>query len=588
MSTVGKKRNGLLANRFQSHFWDTKIKSQNTTKAEVVLGYFIGPWGMLLTNSIVNSYFNQYLTDVVGFTIAKGAWIATFMVLFPVISKLIDAITNVLMSKILDTTVCRQGKVRPWMLLSIPFVFVSILMLFWIPDMDVKIQAVWVIIAYNLYYSVAYTMWNMAKELSVALSTRNVKQRRTNSLAANLVMNMGTGVVSIFFPLMLSGIVRNMAGGNTSRGYFYAMGIIACIAVPLTFVQYFFTRERITEERRSHQNIQNTSDNDKAAEASFKVQLKACLKDKYWIMFMAVELILCIILNLRAISLVYYTGWVVNGNAYGEYAAIQAKFQMIAMQPMFFGIFIMAPLMRKWSRRKIIWIGSTLTIIGSIMAFMGAGSTLMVYAGSALAGFGNVTFTFLLSTFMGDCIDHVEWKTNVRCDGMSGAFFGAATMFAVGIAQGILNLGLMLTGYAKPEQIGTSPNGIALYADQTAASTDWINMCYQGSFIILGIVMFVVFLLFFKIEDGLNDVEVELQERKRAEYAAKGLTYISPEELERLEIEKQEQESEKIRIKELQDRCKKRGLNFETENQKVLSKRAKKKEKAERKAKKNK
>lgn len=323
MSTVGKKRNGLLANRFQSHFWDTKIKSQNTTKAEVVLGYFIGPWGMLLTNSIVNSYFNQYLTDVVGFTIAKGAWIATFMVLFPVISKLIDAITNVLMSKILDTTVCRQGKVRPWMLLSIPFVFVSILMLFWIPDMDVKIQAVWVIIAYNLYYSVAYTMWNMAKELSVALSTRNVKQRRTNSLAANLVMNMGTGVVSIFFPLMLSGIVRNMAGGNTSRGYFYAMGIIACIAVPLTFVQYFFTRERITEERRSHQNIQNTSDNDKAAEASFKVQLKACLKDKYWIMFMAVELILCIILNLRAISLVYYTGWVVNGNAYGESVTVK-------------------------------------------------------------------------------------------------------------------------------------------------------------------------------------------------------------------------------------------------------------------------
>nr|MCR4674561.1 hypothetical protein [Lachnospiraceae bacterium] len=79
MSGVAKEKKGLLANAFKSSFWDSKIKSQNTTKAEVILGYFIGPWGMLLTNSIVNSYFNQYLTDVVGFTINKGAWIASFM-----------------------------------------------------------------------------------------------------------------------------------------------------------------------------------------------------------------------------------------------------------------------------------------------------------------------------------------------------------------------------------------------------------------------------------------------------------------------------------------------------------------------------
>ena len=67
-----RKRHGLLENAFSSHKWDSKIKSANTTKAEMWLGYVIGPYGMLVMQSIVNSYYNQYLTDILGFTAAKA------------------------------------------------------------------------------------------------------------------------------------------------------------------------------------------------------------------------------------------------------------------------------------------------------------------------------------------------------------------------------------------------------------------------------------------------------------------------------------------------------------------------------------
>jgi len=571
-------KKGLLAGAFQKPFWDSKIKSQNTTKAEIILGYFIGPWGMLLTNSIVNSYFNQYLTDVVGFTIAKGAWIATFMVLFPVVSKIIDAITNMVMSKLIDMTTCKQGKVRPWMIISIPFVFLSILMLFWMPFANVYAQAVWVIVGFNLYYSVAFTMWNMSKELGVALSTRNIRQRRTNAMSATLVMNMGTGLVSILFPTMLTAIVRSLAGGNNAHGYFYAMAIIACIMVPLTFIQYFYTRERVTEERREHPDA--AENEGVQTEESFKTQFLACIKNKYWVIFMILIIIWQIITQMRNISLVYYSGWVVHGNSYGEYASVQAKFQIIAMQPMFFGFLFVLPLMQKWGRRRVIWVGSTLTLIGSVVAYIGAGSTLMVYAGSALAGFGNVTFSYLLPSFLGDCIDHVEWKTKVRCEGFSGAIYGAFYMFSVGIAQGLFNLGLALSGYMQPEKIGTNAAGIDLYADQTASATQWINMSYQGTYIIIGLIMFIVFLFIFKIDNDLPIMEKELQDRKIAEFEAKGMVYVSPAEKERLEIEEQDKIAEEIRIKELREKCEKTGKDFETENQKALEKIAKKKEKA--------
>ena len=107
---AAKEKRGLLSGAFASHKWDSRITSANTTAKEMWLGYVLGPYGMLIGQSIVNSYFNQYLTDILGFTVDRAAWIATFMVLFPVVSKLLDAVTNLIMSKLIDMTTCRQGK----------------------------------------------------------------------------------------------------------------------------------------------------------------------------------------------------------------------------------------------------------------------------------------------------------------------------------------------------------------------------------------------------------------------------------------------------------------------------------------------
>lgn len=100
---------GFLANALTKPRWDSRIKSANTTKKEMWLGYVVGVWGMMMTSSIVNSYYNQYLTDVLGFTADKALWIPAFMVTFPVLSKLLDAVTNIVMSKIIDSTLRSGG-----------------------------------------------------------------------------------------------------------------------------------------------------------------------------------------------------------------------------------------------------------------------------------------------------------------------------------------------------------------------------------------------------------------------------------------------------------------------------------------------
>lgn len=585
MSTKAKK--GLLSGWFESSFWDTRITSANVHGKERWLGYVAGPFGVMLLQSIVNSYFNKYLTDTLGFTVSRGLWIAGFMVVFPVLSKLLDAITNVLMAKVLDNTVCRQGKLRPWFILSLPITIASIIMMFAIPDMSAKAQAVWVVISYNLFYSVGYTMWYMAYELSAALSTRNVKQRSGNSMAGQVTKNIGTGIISILFPTILSMISHSVGGDK--QGYLVTLSVMCAIAVPLTFIQYYFTRERITEERRLTETPDQLT---QVREASFGTQLKACLKDKYWVMFIVLIFIYQVLNALKSVSQIYYAGWVVAGNAYGEAAAIQARFTMIAMAPMGPMLFVVLPLIKKYGRSKMIIIGSIMALIGAVGAFFGAGHTAPVYAGTGLGGVGAMFYVYTMMSFTGDAIDHVEYTQNIRVEGITAALVGFMHSLANGLGQGLFNLGLMISKYTTPELVGTiEKNGkvVEVFADQSRGATTWINFSYQGAIALTALLFLVLFLFFFDIDKRMPEVTRALIQRKKAECEAKGIPYVSHEEQQRAEIAKQQAEAEENRVRELKEYCQKKGLDFDAENQKYLDKQAKKAaRKAAKKAKANK
>lgn len=577
MTNQAKSEKGFLANAFQESFWNSRITSANVGKKELWLGYVAGPFGAMLLQSIVNSYFNQYLTDVLGFTASRGLWIASFMVLFPLLSKILDAVTNVLMAKILDKTTCRQGKLRPWMILSLPIMVVSLLLLFWIPFSNPVVMAVWVVIAYNLFYSVGYTMWYMSYELSAALSTRNFKQRKNNSMAGQITKNIGTGMISILFPTILTAISGMV--GNTRTGYLVCMVVMCCIAVPLTFLQYFYTRERITEERRNQYGVEGSAVKEvKVKEASFMTQFKACIKDRYWIMLIILIMLYQVFNAMRSVSQVYYSGWVVNGNAYGEYASIQAKFTMIALSPMGPGLALLLPLFKKFGRSKVIIIGSVFATLGALTAFANMGNTGAIYGGTAIYSIGSMAIIYSLFTFIGDSIDHVEYSQGIRVEGFTAAVVGFAEMFSKGIGQALFNLGLSATNYSTPEVVGSfinkKGNEILLYADQTSGATNWINFSYQGSNMVTGILFFILFVFFFKIEKHMPTVQAALEEKKRKECQAKGIDYIPQSELEKRERAKQAQEAEEIRIQELKAYCGKTGKDFNTENQKVLDKRA--------------
>lgn len=113
------------------------------------------------------TYLNQFYIDVLKLgTVAGGV----FMVLLPILSKILDAVTNLIMGVIIDRTKTKQGKARPWILISAPLLTIAGIMLYVVPKASTTVQAVWVGFSYNLYFAQA----GMAKPEQHFVITRSV------------------------------------------------------------------------------------------------------------------------------------------------------------------------------------------------------------------------------------------------------------------------------------------------------------------------------------------------------------------------------------------------------------------------------
>lgn len=544
---------------FGSAKFDSYVKSANTTRSERWIGYFFGPMGAAILNTTLISYLNVFYTDVLNLT-NSFAWAAAFMTLFPILSKIIDAVTNIIMGQIIEKTRTRQGKARPWIFLSAPLMSIATVLLFLIPREHSVLQFALVALTYNVFFSLAYTMYNMSHTLMVPLSTSNVKQRDALSLFTNMGVNMIPGtIVSLLFPMVLMPLL-----GYDYDKWLTAMIIIAAIALPFTVLEYFFTKERVTEAAISAGEAQTVS---------FREQLKICFSSKYWILMILFMFLYQLMANIMTISLPYFCNWVL-----GKYndGITQTMLSAVGKAPLGFGVFLLWPLVKKFGKRKVMIIGFLIAAAAEAICWVGTHSLPMMLAGSFLYAIGFLP-SYVYSALMADTLDYIEYKDKVRVDGLTASIFTIIGTVTVGIGQGIFNFGLSSSGYEAPRLIEEG-----VYNVQNAATQNFISLAYIG-IPMIALALMAVIMIFLKVENLLPKIHEELTARRKAECEARGEVYVSPEEKAAQEQAEQDRIAEEKRIEELKARCSSKGLNFTEEEAKYQ---AKLKEKQERAAKK--
>ena len=547
------KSKGLFASpRLDSH-----IRSANVTNKERWIGFFFGPAGVILLNAILATYLNVFYTDVLKL---GGLWGGLFLMVFPIVSKVIDAITNIIMGQIIDRTRTRQGKARPWLLVAGPIVAISAVLLFMVPNAGTAVQVIWIIFSFNLYYSIGYTIYYMSHSMMVPLSTRNSKQRDGLAMLTNMAMAIIPGMfVALLFPMM---IIPRL--GVDQGKWIRMISIFAVIALPCVMLEYFFTKERVTEE---------SSGLEKEEKISLKAQMKACFSDRYWLIMMGAMILIQLCNNLQNTSLVYYCNWVLG--TYND-GTTQTFVSAIGNAPLGFGILIMWPLVKKFDKRRVMLVGLALAAVASFTFMFKPTDMGWVLTMLAVRAFGALPLTYITMAMLADALDHVEWQAGFRADGFSMSVYTIIFTVCAGLAQGIFNFGLNATGYVPPAADGT-------WVAQNAAVQNYFVWGYQGIYAIVMIVLIVLF-WFYDVEKHLPQIQKDIVARHRAEAEARGVEYVSPEELARREQEEQDKLAEENRIKELKALCEKKGLNFDEEEAQYQAKLAAAKAKAEAKA----
>ena len=466
------------------------VRSEEVKPAEKWLGYLLGPAGALLLNAVLATYLNVYYTDVLKLT---HVWGGAFLVIFPIVSKIIDAVTNVVMGYIIDRTHTKEGKARPWLLLSAPLLTVTGILLFTVPSGSETVQVIWVIVSYNLFYSFAYTIFNMSHNLMVPLSTRNITERGGLSVFNQIATIMMSGIlVALVFPMVIMPMI-----GVDQEKWITLMSALSVLALPLTLLEYYFTKERVTLEERSA-GIEKT--------VPFAQQLRAIFTDKYMLLIYAYFLIYTAGTSIKNISLVYFCNYVLG--TYND-GITQTMLSVIGGIPMGIGIFAVWPLAKKFGKRNVTLAGFILYAIGGAICWAFPTNMVIMLVGQFIKNIGGLPCAYVFMALFADVLDHLEWKTGFRSDGVAMSVYNIIAVAMVGICTGVFNGLLGHAGYIAPEIV----NGVTVAAAQSDTVKGVITFGFVGLEVFTGVIL-AVLLVFLNVEKGIEKKQAEIKVRE--------------------------------------------------------------------------
>ena len=546
------------AKLMDAKIFNSKVHSRNVEGKEKWLGYLIGPAGALLLNAVLATYLNIYYTDVLKLS-------GLFLVIFPLVSKVVDAITNIVMGYIIDRTKSKQGKARPWLFLSAFLLTATGIMLFAIPQMSDMGKLIWIVISYNLFYSFAFTIYNMSHNLMCPLSTRNTLQRGELSVFNQITTIMMSGIiVALIFPMLIM-----PALGVDASKWILVMSILSAAALPLTLLEYYFTKERVTEEQQGQEE----------KKIPFLKQLKIIFTDKYMLVMYIYFFIYTFGSTLKNIGLVYYCNYVLGTYSDG---ITQMLVSVIGGIPMGIGIFAVWPLAKKFGKKNVTLVGFILYAIGSAFCWIFPNNLVLVLVGQFIKNIGGLPCAYVFMALFADGLDHVEWKSGIRCDGVSMSIYNIIAVTIVGVATAVFNALLSLTGYIAPitkaeytGQVGTqlTPDQIAALTDpkatvafnQSAGVNNFFTFAFVGLEAITGLVL-AGLLAFLTVEKTIEKKHKKIRERQKAACEARGEEWIEPEVKAEMEEQQFIVDARNIFIEELKVKCEKNSkLDFDAE-----------------------
>lgn len=408
------------------------VRGDGVKAPEMLLGYLIGPFGALLSSGIFTSMLQTYFTDVLRLELS-------FLTSLQLVSTVLIVAANLTVGQLIERTHALSGKARPWILLSALTLSVAGVLMFIVP-FEGTARLIWIALAYNLYYAVAYPIYNTANSTLIALSTRDGAKRSTLASLTNMASLGVMGVGSMAFPMLASFVLHDDA-----NRWFIAMLAVALFTALTVFLQYRFTRERVTEELRERQEKQSRGEH-----VSLGRQLRAAASEKSWWGVLGFYLVFQWAGAVKNGSMTYFCKWVMDNSLFGSadaWGASQSLLAILGAIPMAVAAAFVVPLANRWGKRRLTLIGLMLGVAGGGIAGLGAGSMLPTAIGVAVKCLGSAPGCYLILAMLADVIDRIEMRHGIRTDGLTMSIYSSLMVAATPVCNALFSALLGMSGY---------------------------------------------------------------------------------------------------------------------------------------------
>lgn len=582
---------------FEKPIFRTKIKSANVKLfPEAGLGYLLGPILALISNGVVNVWLVQYWDKV----LLLGDWNPLFQTLLPIISAIFVVIGNLLVGHLMERKPSIAGKARPLILLGMPLIAIALLVLFLVPlptgaggSSSNLIASILIAVGYNLYYALAWPIYYTSHSALVNLSTRDGSKRNLLStciMAAQLgaagLAGMAGGFLVDFIgllPVYQYGIkadgtplttnileeANSLANGfevktlispdqANSKWTILMIIMIVCLVIGC-LLEFYFTRERITEENVKNAAAKEDQDIVKAEKTSMREQIKICAHDKYWWLIIIFFFLYQFGGQMKNNDLSFYSQAMTGENK------LSSTINTVGAIPTALGMLIVWPIAHKLTKSKTISLGSLLSVLGGAIAFVAlipsVASNDGAVWGLSIASFvvkalGTAPAMYISLALLANVLDHQEAVYGKRTDGFTMAVYGSIMVCMSGICNGII-AGI---------NTAAKTSGMDLKLVNTILGYGVESACY----LLMGIMF-----LFMNVEKFTKEDQIKILEDQKAACLARGEEWIDPQT--RMEMEEKEtaRQIEEARISELKEKCAKKGWNFEEKEAEYQAQKAK-------------
>ena len=420
-------------------------------------------------NVVLSMNIAFYCTDIVGLN-------ATVVGTLFLVSKIIDAFTDLGFGFLLDKTHTRWGKARPYEVFII-FEWIFTVLMFNIPKAGAAVQYIWLFIMYTMVNAVCATALGGIDSVYMARAF-TTEGNRIKAMSINGFIVMFCSIVfNIVFPKFLAG------KGTTQLGWTELVITLAIVMSIIGILRFVFCKEIVEDDAE-------TEGKKGSNELTFKESLVHIRKNKYLFIVVGLMLLTFVVNNMQTATTYYFKYIYGDLSAQGT-AAITTMVVVPAL--IFFPM-----LSKKFGTTRLLQACCLIGIIGIVIRTVGGPFMPTIIIGGLLFGIGTMPISMMINTYLIDCMDYGEWKTGVRIEGLVASIANFASKVGNGIAVGLVGLVMGLAGY----------DGLAAVQTQTANNA--IVFLYNILPIVLFVLMFILSLLY-KVDSFRDQMNADLE-----------------------------------------------------------------------------